>query len=380
MEKTSNLRQESIKTALSEIRKCDGISKRELQAITGFSWGKISTIITFLVNENFIKIIGKQKTSAGRRPETFDINTEDNYIIGIDFNSEGALVAVCDLRGRIVKRYTTHFAIKEKQSVIDNLLGLLERVVKALEGKKIYCIALAMQGEVDVEAGVSVKISALKDWRDVPICNILQRRFGIKTIIMHDPDCLLYVKKQSDTALRNKIKNAILLRIDYDIGIAAMLGGKIYMGNRNKTCEIGTVVVPTENGYEKLNKIANERAVRARYFEIANKRLKCSEIAKLARDGGKTEKDLFSDLGRALGFALNSAISLFNPEKIIFYGDFIKYNDLFLEDTKRVLEQLHGEDVPMIEISSLDEAGAAIGAALFAADGVVKELIFKNTY
>ena len=49
MKGNTQLRQESIRQVLSEIKYNGPISKRELQDKTGFSWGKIS----FISNESF---------------------------------------------------------------------------------------------------------------------------------------------------------------------------------------------------------------------------------------------------------------------------------------------------------------------------------------
>ena len=76
MKSNTQLRQESLKKVISVIREKGPISKRELQRITGFSWGNISSTITLLCEEGIISCAGKQETGLGRRPEEFDINTE----------------------------------------------------------------------------------------------------------------------------------------------------------------------------------------------------------------------------------------------------------------------------------------------------------------
>ena len=377
MKSNTQLRQESIKRVLLEIRKRGPISKRELQAVTGFSWGNISSITTLLLNENYIMASGKQETSVGRRPEELDININDNYIIGIDFNCEGVLAVVCDLRGRIISKYSSVFEEKSKAFALEKFFALIGKIKEEYKNKRISHIALAMQGEVDVEQGISVKISAIEGWRNVKICELLENTFGIKTVMLHDPDCLLYTEKHFGL-LGEEINNAVLLRIDHGIGIACMLGGKMYLGNGSKTCEIGTTVVPTSNGWKLLKSIVKESAVEKNYNEITGMDMNCSAIAAMAQNGETNAVRVFANLGNALGFALNNVVSLFNPENIILYGDFTKYNELFLKETKGVLEVLLGEEAPKIMLSTLDNIAAAVGAALFAADNVIDESCFIN--
>ena len=374
MKGNTQLRQESIKRVLFEIRQCGPISKRELQAITGFSWGNISSITTLLMNEKYIVASGKQETSIGRKPEEFDINTRDHYIIGIDFNSEGVLAVVCDLRGRVVSKQHTFFAEKSKDFVLRDFFSLIEKILFKNKDKNISHIALAMQGEVDVENGISVKISDIEEWVNIPICEWLQNRFGIKTVMLHDPDCLLYTEKYFGVLNGKEINNAVLLRIDHGVGMACMLGGKMYMGNRGRTCEIGMTAVPTENGWSLFKNIVKEKTIEKRYGELTGLSMNCSAIADVAHKGKKEAKKVFADIGNALGFALNNAVSFFNPDALILYGDFTKYSELFLGEAKNILKNFLPDEAPEILLSNLDDTAAAVGAALFAADHVIEEL------
>lgn len=379
MKGNTQLRQENIKRVLSEIRKNGPISKRELQAATGFSWGNISSVTTLLMNENYIMASGKQETYVGRKPEEFDININDNYIIGIDFNSEGILLVLCDLRGRTVKHYQLKHDKKTKVCALENLFLLVEKSIKDNTLKKISHIAIAMQGEVDTQNGVSVKIADISDWKNVPICEKLKNRFGIECIMLHDPDCLLYTENYFGVFSENPAENSLLLRIDHGIGIATMLNGKMYMGNKSKTCEIGTTAVPQcdEQGWKMLKDIISEAAVKQEFFRLTGEEKDCDKIAEAALKGNTAAVEVFKRLGNALGFALNNAIGLLNPEKIILFGEFTRYAPLFIAETTAVLSRLCN-DVPEIFISQLDNDAAAVGAALFAADRVIEGLEFVD--
>lgn len=374
MKGNTQLRQENIKKVLRTIRQHGPVSKRELQKHTGFSWGNVSLITTLLANEGFIVASGKQDTGVGRKPEEFDININDNYILGIDFNSESVLAVVCDLRGRVVSSRHTLFKEKTKISALNELYLTIENLLSENIGKNISYIALAMQGKVDIERGISVKISEIEGWRDIAVCELVENRFHIKTVMLHDPDCLLYSEKCFGRLRDTEISNAVLLRIDHGIGIACMLGGKMYMGNRERTCEIGTTAVPTKNGWELVKNIVKEKAVENKYRALTNRTYSCAEIAAFAQKGDEQAKEIFSDLGETLGFAINNTVSLFNPDIIILYGSFAKYGDLFLEETESLLKKLCENEIVPIKFSGLDDKAAAVGATLFAADKVIEEL------
>lgn len=372
MKGNTQLRQESIKKVLSEIRLNGPISKRELQKLTGFSWGNISSVTTLLMNEKYIMISGKQETYVGRKPEELEININDNYIIGIDFNSEGILAVLCDLKGRAVGEYRAEFDVKTVDYAIEKLYCMIEEILNDNKLKNIYCIALAMQGKIDAENGISVKISAIEGWRNIAICELIKSKFGIDTVMIHDPDCLLYNEKYSGV-LSNK-ENALLLRIDHGIGIAIMLGGSMCNGI---TGEIDSIAVPVKDGWAVLRNIVKERYVEEEFFKCTSLKKSCDEIAALARSGDVESAQIFKNIGNALGFALNNAISLLNPKTVILYGAFTNYFDLFLPETERFFTQVLNEKMPEIKLSKAGNNAAAVGAALFAADTVIENLRFE---
>ncbi|MEE1074896.1 MAG: ROK family protein [Acutalibacteraceae bacterium] len=377
MKGNTKLRQKSIKRVLTEIRNRGPVSKRELQDITGFSWGNISSITAELFNENYIMVSGKQDTFVGRKPEIFDINNNDNFIIGIDFSTKGILAVLCDLRGRAIVKMTRAFAEMTYECAINTLYAVIECFINDYKDKKILHIAIAMQGDVDHEKGVSMRIKAIEGWRNVPVCDLVSQKFGIKVAMLHDPECLLYTEKNYGILEGVPIENALILSItNHGIGIATMLGGKTYMGNKGRTSEIGTVVVPYGEKMEWhcLDTVLKENWVQKEYNSPD---VTAKVIAEMARSGNNEALSIFKNIGTSLGYALNNASILLNPEKIILFGSFCKYSDLFLQSAVLQLQTLMGEYAPIISVSSFEEDSAAIGATLYATDIAINDLNFN---
>lgn len=378
MKGNTKQKQKNIKRVLSEIRLRGPISKRELQSITGFSWGSISSITSELEALGYIAFSGKQDTSLGRKPEEFDININDNYIIGIDFNYVGVLIVLCDLRGRQVKRYFEAIVKKTKECALETLYNLVEKILNENRRKNISHIALAVQGDVDSEQGISVKNGAIKDWNNVPLKDMIESRFGKKTILLHDPDCLIYSEKFFGHLRDADIKNAILVRIDHGVGLAAMLNEKVYIGNGRQTCEIGWTVVPYENRWGYFQGFLGEEAVCREYEKRTSNSLSFNAVVALARSGDEISKEIFTNIGKAIGFAVSNVSAILNPQKIILFGEFCRYADLFIDTAGQTLKKLSISTAPEIVQSNLDMDAAAVGAALFAADDLIKELNFTD--
>lgn len=383
MKGNTQLRQESLKRVLFEIRSGGPVSKRELQEVTGFSWGNISSITKALLENKYIMPSGKQDTASGRKPEEFDINLNDNYIIGIDFNSESVLVILGDLKGRIVSKYSAEFIEKTREKAEELLYSLIEKIIAENSSKNIPYIAIAMQGEVDTQNGISVRISAIKGWQNVPICEMLEKRYNKKTVMLHDPDCLLYAERFFGILKQGDTENAILLRMDHGIGIAAMLENRMYMGTKGRTCEIGDMLVPLGEDNERkfIRELISEKGIVRQYCALTGckEAISADIVAEFARTGDKTAKLIFDKIGEALAIALNNTANLLNPEIVVIFGAFRRYADLFLDDTVRILEELMGDKKPIIKLSDLEMSAAAIGAVLFAADMFIEDIVFVET-
>lgn len=377
------LRQESLRKVLTEIRVKGPISKRELQTITGFSWGNISSIITLLCEKGFIVASGKQDTGLGRKPEEFDINTENNYIIGVDFNCAYVMAAVCDLRGRIVASFKNEFEITgaNKEQAVENLYKTVGSAVEFCSGKALTYIAVAMQGDVDAVKGVSVSLSAIKDWENVAVCEMLKNKFGVETIMFHDPDCVLYAERYFGVLGDQSINNAVEVILSHGMGMGAILEGRIYMGNRGKSCEIKDLAVPAfnENGFNHLLDIMGSSSIFAvSYYKITGRSISDDDLLTLARSGDKTALSVFTEAVKALAFALVNVYQLFNPEKIVLFGKFQKYSDLIVDCLESLMKEISRQSFDAtIAVSSLDETATSVGAALFAADKVIEKLYFN---
>ncbi len=380
MKGNTQLRQDSIREVLSEIKYNGPISKRELQDKTGFSWGKISFISNLLVNENYVMTVGKQETVVGRKPEELDININDNYIIGVDFYNDGVLTVVCDLKGRVINKYQANFEKQDYNTAIETLFSLVKKAIYDNPKRKIIEISIAMQCDVDTEKGISKGIRAIDGWKNVPVGKLLYDKFNIPALVLHDPDCLLYAERFYGSLRDDKVQNVALLRLDHQgIGIAALLDGEMFTGVNARKCEIGTIAVPDEeNGYRLLYSIISKNYIKREYFKLTGEKLSCDEIADLARSGDEDALKIFKHQAMALGFAFNSMISLLNSEKIVIFGEFSKYLDLILPDAQKVVRDLLYGQCPEIVISELQNEAAAVGAALCASDRVINGLEFSE--
>lgn len=377
MKGNTKLRHDNIKRIFCEIRNRGPISKRELQELTAFSWGSISTIITELEKCGFIMSTGKQKGAMGRRPEEYAINTGNNFIIGIDLSRIGFTAVVTDLRGRVIKQCKEAFSNETVKTATDKLFTTLEILVEEFAEFKIWDIAVAMQGAVR-DCRISVAVNGIVGWKDVPLAEIIENKFGIDTVLIHDPDCIIRTEKYFGKLQNPDIKGALLLRADHGIGMSIMTDRNPYVGYEGKSGEIGYITVPSGNGFVRLDKLMTEDSLVKNYIEKTgcSDSITCNEIARRARGDEAVGKDLFKEIGTALGFALANAVNLLYPETAVIYGTFSEFADLYLETAQETLNANVYDTRVLIKVSDLGDDAAAVGAALCASEKAIEEINF----
>ena len=350
------------------IRKREKITRKEIEAETGFSWGAVSTITAQLIEKNYIREFKlKAKCGAGRTPSYLEVNGDDFFVLGVDINISGFKAVVVNLKNNVSESFFRKVLFTDKESLLCEIVDFIGNTLSFLKNKKIIGIGIAMQGLVDAKNGISVNIPHCRDWESVPLAQIIQDKFEIPVFIEHDPDCVLYSVQAEDIC-----KDAILLRVDEGIGMSVLIDGKIF--NRQGAFEIGhTVAVP--DGV--LCSCSKQGCLEAYASENGMARLagkSFENLVKMAKDGDEESLKLFSDMAKHLAVAISNMSCILCIDKIVLCGDMWKYKDLFYDEFLYKVKLISGKS--SVEFSFIDVENAAIGAALIAIERSIKIIDF----
>lgn len=325
-----DMRIANILEVLSLIRKEKSVTRKEIQNLMGLSWGGVSQIVSRLLELSYVveeKIT--DRATSGRKPGSIEINASDNYIIGIDVNMSGLYAVVINLKNEIIYEEGRTPDITDKDAFLASVYELLDSVTEKYKNNTILALGVAMQGEVDTDAGISMGI-AVKDWRNIALADMLTERYGVPSYIAHDPDCIL------SAAARENKEDAILVRLDKGLGMAVIKNGSLIIGSGMH--EIGRCKVLTQKGIEELHRI---------YFKL---------------DISKEEKR------EALAFAIANSIIIFNVKKLLICGTEFSGEEE-LSAFKKILEEYSSR---VLEVRRYDVKRAAFGAAIFAIEDYLK--------
>ena len=330
-----NMKSTNLNEVLDIVRKNGELTRREILQYSGLSWGGTSQIITQLLQKKLVITKESGGTASGRRPETISLNGNDNYVLGIDINLSGIYAVLVNLKSEIIYQSGIKPEVSERDELINATEGLISDIREKYKHKNIMAIGISMQGRVDEKNGISGELDKINNWKDVPIKDIFEEKFGIPVHIAHDPECLLTAVASDDDAL--------LLRLDFGIGMAVKKCGELI--SAAGMLELGKTVC--ENGmrlddYATITGLSQSFGITPENFDDAK------------------NSAAFDKMASQLGVALSTAVLIFDVKKVYICGELLKYGKCFLNKTESIVKKYCGEDT-VIEI--FDVKKAAEGAA-----------------
>jgi predicted NBD/HSP70 family sugar kinase len=345
-------------------------SRREIQSGTGLAWNAVSNAVASLMEHDFLtegKILPSD--GAGRKASSLLANVNRFALVGVDINGSCLSGVLLSLDKKILYKAKAPFPQEGKNAILEGIFSFISSLEEEAGKKAIELlgIGLSMQGKVDSENGISQFFSGCprEEWSDVPLAYLVGKRFSLPCFLEHDPNCLLY----GESVKKGLLPNVIMLRLDYGIGMAVRMDGKILQGiNR---FDIGhACVVP--NG---LRCYCGRRGCLDAYISLSSLAHRSGVSPDEFFAHAENYPDLFKEVAEYLSVSLYNAAILFQPDQILFAGRLLEKKALFLDQTLLNLEKdLDGKPPYPLLYTYSDEEDGAYGAACIAYDHIVLQL------
>lgn len=342
----------NVQILLQKVKENGPISKRELQEITGYSWGFISQAITKLVELGYIEAEEeKESIGVGRKAEKFSVRKNRNFYLGVDLDGRDVVVVITDMSGYVIEKTKHTWTVFTKAYVIEKMFQIIDSYVEKYGDKNIIGLGFAVQGVVDVSTGVSMHIARIPDWKNVPLKQMAEERYEIDVMVVHDPDCLLKCESCFGVLKGDDAQDVLEINFNYGfgVGMSIMVNGQIYVGHSGRAGEIGHTSLGThQNG--RMERLA----------EHAQKKV------------GEIDTELLCD---HLARSIVTASALFNPSVVVLYTMECDYKQELFQTIQKRFKEAEYDKVVGLRLSSLPREAKAVGAALIMIDRTIDEVI-----
>ena len=348
----TNMRETNLMEVLQLIREHGEVTRRQLQQLAGLSWGGISQIVSRLLEQQYLIEEKQGSAGPGRRPLVLKINKDRHFVVGIDVNKSCLTAVTLTLCNEQVEMIQAEADWKNRNTLLRSIYDLLDPLVEKYKEKGILSVGVSMQSMVDEAKGISICLEDCDGWENVPVREILFRRYELPVFVTHDPDCLV----ASNVAAFGQ--NVILFRIDYGIGMSVYRDGCFYKGTG--LLEIGHTLVGEEG--ETLAAYATIPGIEKRSG---------MKIEKMIHMKPEFLETYLSEAARYLATAIINTAILFQIDQILVCGKMMEIHSMFfcaLEQQIQEKKEKIRDYLPKgeLHLHAYDVNKAAAGAALIA--------------
>lgn len=363
------------------------MTNTDLGKFVKLSTPKIISLLNELKEEGLVEELGQGNSSGGRRPNLYGNKEDAFYIIGISINIYKTSVSIFNAKNqKVTDDHILTLTISHGTTIIDPIVEFTEKVIqeKQIPREKILGIGIEMPGMVDSSTGINKTYMV----SDRPVAEIFSEKFGMEVLIENDAKTRAFAELRF--GLAHSKKNALVIHLDWGVGLGIIVNGKLYKGRDGFAGEFGHLPM-VDNGMlckcgkqgcletiasgTAIARMAKEGIKTGRSSFLGNlidpeqENNEIRNVVQAATMGDQYSISILANVGHWLGKGFAYLIQIFNPELIILGGRMSEANQFILPPIQQAIQIFCnpelGNEVE-IKISELgSQAGIQGVAALF---------------
>lgn len=302
----------------------------------------------------------------------------DALAIGLDLGGSKVAGGVIDGRGTVVQRLEVRpNEAATTQAVLDNVLGIVAGLRKRHD---VAGIGIGVAGFVDWPGG-RVRWSPSPGYDGVELRRLVADATGVPVVVDNDANVTAWGE-----AYPGGDEYLAMLCVGSGLGGGFVLGGEVYRGATGIAAEIahlpagGTEICGCGCGLAGgLVTLATGTALERAAARVARSdpdgliaRLGTSgrAVTEAARLGDPKARELFAELGRALGKGAAVLTALLDLRRVVVGGGLVAAGDLFLDDMRESMRRFifprEHRELPTVTLARLGPDAGWVGAGLLA--------------
>jgi len=337
----------------------------------------ITQLVRGLLREGLLVERGSTDSPRGRKQVLLRLNAQSRVALGVEYDADHVTAVAVDLRANVLARRRVKFA--RNQSRVPMLKSITGTIAGLLAGPecrraRIIGIGVADPGIVDTRRGVSLFSTTVRDWHDVPVEQLLRRRFAVPVHVEESLRARTLCEKRYGAARESN--NLMFIDINLGVGCGLVLNGALFYGATESAGEFGHMRV-VENGVACRCGGTGCLETVASFPGIVRRRgvkgLTAADVFTAAVQGDRPARKVVDETVHYLAVAVANVVNLLNPEMVIVNCELPHADELLVTPLRELIgRQAMKESVRRLRVerSQLGEEAGARGAAAFVLDRV----------
>lgn len=315
----------------------------------GISKPLASSLIDDLMRFGVVLDNGIGHSIGGRRPSVFCLNSDSQYVLGLEIKLHKLSFVLFNLDNKIICKSIFNINLTDDEEYLNQMLDKANDFLSenAIPLDKLLAIGLSIPGLVDSKEGKSfTRLSIAENG----IVSFLETKFPCTVIVENDARIMAMGEKEFGKA-KNK-NNVLCLNLSNGIGLGMIINGVLTTGKNGFAGEFGHILVDTEGALCSCGKIgcletvfSGKLLVKQIKEDVANgqmsliaansiENINIANVVEAILAGDQFSIGKLSDMLEYLGRALVTLIHLLNPEMIIIGGSLAPLGKYILDPIK----------------------------------------------
>lgn len=376
----ANLRRQNRDLVLRQIIENRALSRTEIAQQTGLTGAAVSRITRELIDVGLLREgpTIELKGRVGRRNVRLELDSAGAYVLGVALTGNVRSVCVADCGGGIVGRAdVAALDLSDPEKALEAVAGTARDLIRKtrIDASRLLGCGVSVAGRADPETGVLVRSDPLA-WRDVPFGKILSDALSLPVRVEGRAVALLLAELRRGVAVGRE--NVVLVNNGLGIGGSVVLDGRLARGRANAVGQIAHMAIRGEttrcvcgrkgcldavaSGASVLRRLAHAGMPEALGDGDPGESLRVLAELSGPRDG--PVRMAFREAGRKMGYAIDAALSILDPELVLLAGSAGRQKD-YLEGIRQTLVGLRGLDgEPPVQASEVTSDQSAVWLGL----------------
>lgn len=348
-------------------------TRAELIKITGLARSTVGARVEALLAAGLLTPSGEAASTGGRPPAQLAFNPDAAVVIGADLGATHALVALTDLRGRVVAEKAFEIDISTGPEVVLDRVARTGRALLSAAGRRrdeLAGVGIGLPGPVEHSTGRPVLPPIMPGWDNYDVPGHISTALGGPVLVDNDVNLMALGEHAT---MYPHVQQMVFVKVATGIGAGIISGGRLHRGAQGAAGDLGHVAalhggsVPCTCGNVGcLEAVASGPAVVRALLERGIDAGDTRGLIQLAKAGDLAAATAIREAGREIGHVLATCVSLLNPSVIAVGGLLAQAAESLLAGIREVV---YGRSLPLatgeLQIVASRTAGHAgvIGAA-----------------